>query len=345
MVAEAYSIPNEALFHFVIKHQSTDQLFNSLYDHPSEKIKRHFMEVNSHLGKQVRPGQMIILTPPDTQQCTPLEGELMEAARRVDRQLEALSEEEAKVISEHYALLANVANYSSAGYGIAMNYFKVHKDHVEHILKSIEKLYIETYNHRKFSTEEFFRMRKNLFNQLDMTLKTMVGRGSAGLNFDRRDVKRSLGLSTKGLVHRLKDHPIPISKLPEFEKNHAKVKQYGRVLKGAGYVGLALDGVQSAAKVSEACASGREDECNKTKFSQGGRLVGSIGGGAAGGALAAYGVCNIVLGLETAGTSLLWCAIIVGGAGGFAGGNFFGNEGKKRGEILYENIYRNQQSK
>ncbi|NOX43617.1 MAG: hypothetical protein GXP19_07785 [Gammaproteobacteria bacterium] len=44
----------------------------------------------------------------------------MEAARRVDQQLAAQSEEEARVMAEYYGLLANVASYSGVGYGIAI---------------------------------------------------------------------------------------------------------------------------------------------------------------------------------------------------------------------------------
>ena len=339
MAAEARRIPDEILYHFVIKHQSVDELFNTLYEHPGELTKQHFMHVNSHLEQRVRPGQMVIITPPDARQCTPFESDLMEAARLVDQQLAAQSAEDAKVMAEYYGLLANVANYSGAGYGVAVNYFKQHKSRVEKILNSIEKLYIETYNHRKFSSEEFFRMRRNLFQQLDMVLKSMVGRARMGMDIDRGNIKRSLGLSTKSIVHQLKDHPVPISEIPGFEKNHAKVRQYTKAMRSAGYIGLALDGVQSVAKISQACTTGTEQECTKSKFSEGGRLVGSVGGGAAGGIIG-YGLCSLAFGIQTAGTSLLWCGVVVGGAGGLTGGIYTSKATQRVGEIIYEDIYR-----
>ena len=340
MSAEARRIPDEILYHFVIKHQSVDELFNTLYEHPSELTKQHFMHVNNHLEQRVRPGQMVVITPPDAQQCTPFEADLMETARLVDRQLAAQSAEDAKVMAEYYGLLANVANYSGAGYGVAVNYFKQHKSQVEQILNSIEKLYIETYSHRKFSTEEFFRMRRNLFQQLDMVLKSMVGRARMGIDIDRGNIKRSLGLSTKSIVHQLKDHPVPVSEIPGFGKNHAKVREYTKVMRNAGYVGLTLDGVQSASRVSQACTNGTEQECTKSKFSETGRFSGSVVGGAAGGKAAAYGVCNLLFGLKTAGTSLLWRAIVAGGTGGLAGGIFTSKAGQRGGEMLYDNLYK-----
>lgn len=242
---------------------------------------------------------------------------------------------------KNYALLANIASYSGAGYGIAVNYFKQHKIQVEQILNSIEKLHVNTYNrYGRFNTKEFFQQRKRLFQQLDNVLKTMVERSRMGFNLQRDNFKRQLGLSTKSLAHQLKDYSTPVTDLPGFEKNHAKVRQYSKVLKGAGYVALALDGVQSAAKIKQACTIGREDECTKSKFSEGGRLVGSIGGGAAGGAIAAYSVCNVVFGLPSGGTSLLWCGIVAGGAGGVVGGNLGGSFLQGQGSIVYENYYK-----
>ena len=121
----------------------------------------------------------------------------------------------------------------------------------------------------KFNTREFFRHRKRLFSRLDNVLKTMVGRGAMGLSIDRKNIKRSLGLNTKSLLHQLKKHPVPISNLPGFEKNHVKVRQYSKVLKGAGYVALGMDGLQSVAEVKKACTTGREKECARSKFSPG----------------------------------------------------------------------------
>lgn len=341
MTAEAKNIPDEIFFHFAIKRQSVDSLFNALYDKPTAATKEHFLVVNSHLGEQVRPGQMVIVTPPNAQQCTIYEADLSEAARRVDQKLEAQSEEEARVMAQYYDLLANAASYSGAGYGIAANFFKQHKNQVEHILKQIERLYVSNYNkYGRFNNEAFFRQRRRLFQQLDNVLKTMVGRARMGLNLERGNLKRSLGLSTKSLVHQLKDYPGPVTDLPGFEKNHGRVVRYSKILRRAGYIGMGLDVVHSGAKIREACTVGTDEECTKSKFSEGGRLTGSIGGGIAGGTVATYLTCNLVFGLETAGTSLLWCGVVAGGAGGYFGANYIGKGTQATGEILYRNIYK-----
>jgi hypothetical protein len=341
MTAEAKNIPEEIFFHFAIKRQSVDALFNSLYDKPTEITKQHFLTVNAHLDQQVRPGQMVIVTPPNAQQCSIYEADLSEAARRIDQKLDAQSEEDARVMAEYYDLLANAASYSGIGYGIAANYFKQHKNQVEQILKQIERLYVSNYNkYGRYNNEAFFQQRRRLFRQLDNVLKTMVGRARMGLNIERGNLKRSLGLSSKSLVHQLKEYPGPVTDLPGFEKNHGKVVNYSKILRRAGYVGIALDGAQTVATISKACTAGTGEECTKSYYSEGGRFGGSVVGGAGGGVAATYVTCNLVFGIETLGTSLLWCGIVAGGVGGYLGAKYTSKGSQATGEILYEYIHK-----
>ena len=72
------------------------------------------------------------------------------------------------------------------------------------------------------------------------------------------------------------------------------------------------------------------------KYTEGGRLVGSIGGGALGGFSGVYITCNMIFGLETAGTSLLWCGLVAGAAGAYTGANMFSKGGEKTGVLVYE---------
>ncbi len=127
--------------------------------------------------------------------------------------------------------------------------------------------------------------------------------------------------------------------MPGFEEHYAKVSRYARWLRAGGYVGIALDVGQSGIKIHEACTIGREDECARTKYREGGRLAGSVFFGGAG-AWAAYGTCNLLLGPETLGTSLLWCGIVFAGAGGYMGSQHGGQWGQRRGDAVYEYIYR-----
>jgi len=113
-----------------------------------------------------------------------------------------------------------------------------------------------------------------------------------------------------------------------------------KTLRGVGYVGIALDVGQSSIKIHEACTVGTDQQCTKTSFTEGGRLTGSVIGGSAGGFLAAYGTCNLIFGLKSAGTSLLWCGIVAGAVGGYAGGKYGGEAVEVAGEKLYERTLR-----
>ena len=77
----------------------------------------------------------------------------------------------------------------------------------------------------------------------------------------------------------------------------------------------------------------------KSKFSEGGRLTGSVAGGSLGGAGGAYLTCNLIFGLPSGGTSILWCSIVAGAAGGYVVGKVFSNGAQMMGESIYEKTY------
>ena len=66
-----------------------------------------------------------------------------------------------------------------------------------------------------------------------------------------------------------------------------------------------------------------------------GRLTGSIGGGALGGA-AGYATCNLVFGVPSEGSSLIWCGIVVGGLGSVGLGVAGGSLGTTAGNRIYD---------
>ena len=92
--------------------------------------------------------------------------------------------------------------------------------------------------------------------------------------------------------------------------------------------------------MQQACTTGREKECIKSKFSEVGRLGGSVGGGGLGGRLVAHAACTIVFALPSGGSSFLWCGIVVGSAGGLVGAQLGSNFLQGQSELLYENHYR-----
>jgi len=335
------SAPDEVFYHFAKQTQSTDALIRTLYTRPSKSTVDHFKAINSHLkDDKVQIGQLIIITPPNSMQCTTFEADLMDAALLVDQRLKELTAEDKRILAENYQLLNNFTSVGGAGYGATLTYFSHHVKNIEGILKQIEQLYVKTYNSTShLKSSRFHQQRKQLFMRLDMTMKTFVGEARAGFTYNYSGIKNGLGLSTKSIVHQWKSQPGNVTDIPGFSKNYDKVAKLSKTLKGAGYVGIALDVGQSGVKIHEACTVGTDKECTKTSFKEGGRLAGSVGGGYVGGIASAYITCNLVLGIETAGTSLLWCGIIAGVAGGYAGGNVGGSVVGELGDTLYEKTY------
>ena len=285
-------------------------------------------------------GQLVIISPPNSQICTPFEAALGVMALKIDKEMAEKSKEEKEILIKHYDILNNIAEYSGTGYGIGMTYLTQHKTHVEEILKEIEKTYVDTYNkHHHLHSKAFLARRKTLFMKLNSALDRMVGRKPMGLDFEVNDIKRSLGLNSKSIIKQWKEQVHPVKGIAGFEENFGKVTSYSKALRYGGYVGIALDVGQSAIKIHEACTVGREQECTKSKFSEGGRVVGSVAGGSLVGMGTSYLVCNVVFGLESAGTSLLWCGILAGGTGGYFGSKYTSQISQHEGEALYENIY------
>lgn len=334
--------PKEAMYHFSRRTESIEALIRSLYSKPTKSTIDHFVAINSHLKNgKVQTGQLVIITQENSVQCSRIEADMMEAAILVDQRLAELAEEDKRIIAENYQLLNNITSAGGVGYGSTLTYFSHHVKNIEGILKQIEKLYVETYNttsHLKSS--KFYQQRQQLFMRLNTTMKTFVGQARMGFSYNFLDTKNSLGLSTKSIVHQWKKQPGAVTDIPSFAKNYDKVTKLSKTLKGAGYVGIALDVGQSGLKIHEACTTGTDQECTKTSFKEGGRLTGSLAGGAGGGILASYLTCNVLFGIETAGTSLLWCGIVAGVGGSYFAGKHLGDYGQNKGQVLYETVYK-----
>lgn len=145
-----------------------------------------------------------------------------------------------------------------------------------------------------------------------------------------------MGISSKAIMHQWKHQP-GATNLDGFKSNYKKLTNASKSFTRLGYLSIGLDVGYSAAAIHEACTvDNSADFCRLTTYSQTGRAAGSIIGGSFGGAGTAYVTCNLVFGLETAGTSLLWCGIIAGMAGGYVGGQAGGHYGQQGGEWIYE---------
>jgi hypothetical protein len=103
---------------------------------------------------------------------------------------------------------------------------------------------------------------------------------------------------------------------------HGKIRNYVEKFEGVArasklirkgvYVGIVLDTASTAIEIRTACSTGREEECTKANYVEGGKLVGSVGVAAAAGTAAAStstAVCVAVLGSAT-GSGALACMVV-----------------------------------
>lgn len=91
---------------------------------------------------------------------------------------------------------------------------------------------------------------------------------------------------------------------------------------------------------TKACTTGRDNECRRAKYVHGSALTGRVDGkgiaASYGGTIAAS--IRLALGVPTADTGALLCAVI-GGAAGATGGSMLGGAlGEALGEVLYEKL-------
>ena len=337
------SIPDQAFFHVVTRAQPVDSLIASLYQNPDQTTKGHFLSVNQHLQASVLPGQVVVVTPPGQTVCTAFEYDLAEVVADIERMQVQLSPKEADFVAKNYEMINNLMAHSGTAIGVSTTFFQQHKKRLENLLKQLERLYVSTYNSgRKLNKQRFYQQRQAIFNQMNAVLRRMLGQKFSGTNLQVGNLKNSLGLSTKSILHQWNQVPGKVQTIPDFADNYARVGKYGKLLSRIGYGGVLLDIGQSGVLIHQACTTGREEECTRSKYVQGGRLGGSLIGSYVGGALGGYmgySTCNVIFFLPSGGTSLFWCGIVGAAAGGFTGGSLLGRGAQEGGSILYEAIY------
>ncbi len=302
--------------------------FRLLGGAPSQQQSDHFDVLNRHLPSGlVTPGQLVIIPEADREFCSIDEAWLMRHAQDIRRHLETDVLVSKRVI-DNYDLLQSALGYASIGIGSATSAWARHLEEVTQTLEDIERLH-QRLKDGALDRKTFIRQREVLFKSLDLQLRGMARFGT-GLK-GNKSLKRVLGISTKSFLHK--------GEIAGYAQRIREIAQMSKWLGKGTYLGMALDVSATGMEIKEACVTGREAQCRRTKYVETGRLAGAVMGAAGGGALGAgiaRRACSRFLGIFLKPQGVLVCAVIGGGGGGYAGGSFLGDEGALLGGKLLE---------
>lgn len=288
-------------------------------------------------GKEYKAGSILLLVDPDKQDSEQI-AHMQAAKTRVDAALAPLTHQEANFLHKNKDTIDLFTSRTSTTTGIASEAAGKYFEKIENVLTKIQQAYKNQYiTSGSLISEQFYVQRRQLFSELDGIL-TDFTRHKLALQ-DYPDIKRALGLSTSSITHRWNQSGV--ADIEGYATFIEKAAKYVKMMKTAGYVGIALDGVNRLDKIYEACTVG--SDCKKTTYTEVGSFGMSIGGGVFAGSLASGGasatVCSFVLGaltIEAAGAGMLACGVIFTGAAGYAGGEMGGKLGETLGEKVYE---------
>ncbi|MFJ4133911.1 MULTISPECIES: hypothetical protein [Pseudomonas] len=286
--------------------------------------------VNQHIRNVVvLPGQLVIIPDARTASCTAEEAQLMRSAQNIKQALMAHSASDQFLI-KNYDQLQAIMSHASLAIGSASSTWSKHLAQIEKTLREIDDLHKQYLRRGTMEARnEFLVKRRALFATLDLQLSGMARLGT-GLKNDG-SIKKMLGISSKSYWHH--------GEIRGYEETVKRVAKASELLKKGTYIGIALDVGATALEITEACSSGREQECTRAKFVEGGKLAFGIVGAAAGSEVgAALGIvaCAIVFGIPTAGAGALGCAVVGGVIGGATAGPLGNEYGEQVGTSLYE---------
>jgi hypothetical protein len=291
-----------------------------------------FDTLNQHIRNTlVLPGQLVIIGDSRTVACTAEEAQLMRSALNIKLALLAYSATDQFLI-KNYDQLQAILSYSSVGIGSASSAWSKHLEQVEKTLMEIEDLHQQYL--RKGTTgarEEFLVKRRALFAKLDSQISGMARLGTGLRN--EGSIKKMLGISSKSYWHH--------GEIRGYEERVKRLAKASQMLKKGTYIGIALDVGATALEITEACSTGREQECTQAKYVEGGKLIAGVAGASGGGAYGAQigiAVCMIVFGIPTAGAGALACAVVGGAAGGLVAGKVGSAFGENTGKFLYQTV-------
>ncbi len=290
----------------------------------SKSAAEKFDLLNNHIRNiVVLPGQLVIIGDPTTAICTPEEKRLNQAAWSIRHSV--MAEGGADVALQNYDLLQKLLGYASLGVGTAGDAWNRHLTDIVKTLEEIQALHKQSL-HRGggAARDDFLARRRVLFSRLEAQMRGFARYGTGLRNAG--SIKKMLGISTKSYLQS--------GEISRYAERISRISRTAKVLKAGTPLGIALSTASTALEIKEACSTGREERCTKTKYVEVGKLTGSVSLGALGGAFGSS-LCVALL-APTTGPGSLACLLIGGGIGGATGGMAGSRAGEAVGEKLYE---------
>ncbi|WP_334598626.1 PAAR domain-containing protein [Pseudomonas alvandae] len=336
--ASTHLEPQEPGFYVVPKSVSREALEATLFPAPDPQVMRKFRALNPRRDV-VKAGSMIVLSDPNNLQCTREEAQVMAAAETVNAALEDLTAEQADFMHRHAAEIASFTGQTSTWLGVSAVVMEKHLASLRDTLQAMERLHQDSYRqHGHLKSAQFFTERKLLLAQLDAHLLNSTRlRGHTTLG-DHPKLKTALGISSRSLVHHWNKAGAP-GQIPGYATHVESTSRAAKYMQMGGYVGIGIGGVSSVLAVQAVCNGGSEEACERVRFTEGGKFVGSAVGGWIGGvgASAASGSVCLLLGVTT-GIGGVLCVGAVVAAGAWGGTTLGAMGGEGIGEVLYEEI-------
>lgn len=292
-----------------------------------------FDALNSHISNSVvLAGELVIIGDVSTPLSTSEEAYLMARARDIHIGLLTNQVDADDFFLDNFELLQGMLAHGAIGAGAVSDGWSKHLAAIKTTLEEIEQAHKDYVRSGSIAARDrFYSERALLFSKLENQLGSVASYGS-GLRY-QGSIKRMLGISTKRYMS--------TGEIAGYAQKVSGVAKAAKLIKRGVYIGVALDVASAGLDIRQACALGREDECTRAKYVNGGSLAGGLGGSAVGGSFGSMvgsAGCYFALGIVTGGPGALTCVVIGGAVGGWVAGKQGQIGGEMIGEFLYNMV-------
>lgn len=191
---------------------------------------------------------------------------------------------------------------------------------------------------KKAQRNQFLERKRDILNQLKSKLNKNMMK-AIDLPIDRK-LKTNLGISTKANIYQARGNKKIVGVKGGYASRYTYVAKLAKTLKVGGYIASFIGTAQTMYEAYAMCTiepnsliakkynlsqNDLDDACAYQTSQSVAKSAGLAAGGMAGG-YAGYLLCNAIFSVETAGTSVFWCALVVVGVAA-AGVSYGGAEG------------------